>query len=235
MDRRTWSPVTRTGRSAWLAAKGWIGKDAFHLMCKQFVREAVLDIEPSRSGTAIECWLQADHKHETQDPERVPAFVPAFMDTSATAEHVLFTGPRDRQGRRLAVSTDAGPGHTIGLIRLATLVDEWGPLLGWTEDFDGQRVWTPHPIIQIAHLRDSALHEGDEKGDLPLHPHAVGVIERALVAERLLSPRFVNGRFGPRKRHAYSVWQRRAGFLETGIPTLADSSRLGVKHGFDVR
>jgi hypothetical protein len=227
--------MPRTGHDAWAAAKAWVGRDAYHLRCKQFVRDPVLDVSPSRSLTAIECWHEARHQHPQHDPERVPAFVPAFLDTGNPAEHVLFTGPRDRAGHRLAVTTDGAPGDRIALVRLAALVDSWGPLLGWTEDFDGQRVWTPRPMIQIANLRDAALHEADVHGDPPLHPHAVGVVERALVAERLLAPRFVNGKFGPRKRHAYAVWQRRAGFLETGIPSLADSSRLGNRHGFDVR
>jgi hypothetical protein len=226
--------MPRTGRDAWTAAKTWVGRDAYHLRCKQFVREAVLDVTPSRSLTAIECWREAQHKHQVHDPEKVPAFVPAFMDTSATAEHVLFTGPRDQHGHRLAITTDAHNG-LIGLVRLAELVESWGQLFGWTEDFDGQQVWSPRPVLQIANIRDAALHEGDVTGDPPLHPYAVGVVERALVAERLLAPSFVNGRFGRRKRHAYSVWQKRAGFLETGIPTLSDLSRLGVRHGFDVR
>lgn len=226
--------MPRTGRLAGAWFRAMVGRDAYHLMCKAFVRTGV-DVDPSRSGTAIECYREAVHQHPQHDPEKYPAFVPAFMDTSNPAEHTLFTVGRDRQGHRLAVSTDAGPGHTIALVRLAELSDAWGPLIGWVEDFDGQRVWIPRPMIKIANVRDSALHERDERGDPPLHPIAVGVVERALVAERLLSPRFVNGYFGPRKRHAYAVWQKRTGSLETGIPSLADLSRLGIRHGFDVR
>lgn len=226
--------MPRTGRAAGAAAREWIGREAYHLRCKQFVRAEVFNVSPSTSGTAIECWNEARHKHHTGDPENVPAFVAAFMDTSASAEHVLATVGRDRQGHRLAVSTDAWTGQRIGLVRLADLVDSWGPLLGWVEDLDGQRIWSPVPVIHIANVRESALHEGDEHGDAPLHPGAVGVVERALVAERLLAPRFVNGYFGPRKRRAYQAWQQRTGFPQTGIPTLADLSRLGIRHGFDV-
>jgi len=204
-------------------------------MCKAFVRGPVLDVEPSRSATAIECWREAQHQHHQHDPEKIPAFVSAFMDTSNTAEHVLFTGPRDRAGHRLAVTTDGRPGGIIALVRLSALVDAWGPLLGWTEDFDGQRIWTPRPIISIDNIREAALHDNDEHGDPPLHPGAVGVVERALVAERLLSPSHVNGYFGRYKKRAYRAWQKRAGFPVTGIPTLADLSRLALRRGFDVR
>lgn len=225
--------MPRTGRAAAVWFRGRVGDDAFHLMCKAFVRTG-LDVNPSRSLTAIECWREAVHKHPQHDPERYPAFVPAFMDTSASAEHVLFTVGRDRTGHRLAITTDGAPGNRIALIRLAELSHAWGPMIGWTEDLDGQPVWTPRPMISAANVRDAALHDPDVKGDEPLHPRAVGIIEEALVAERLLSRSHVNGRFGRRKRHAYAMWQTRTGFPATGIPELASLSRLGNRHGFDV-
>ena len=227
--------TVRTGLAAGAAAREWIGRAAFHEMCKAFTRGAVFNVEPSTSATAIQAWEQAHHQHPTHDPEAVPAFVPVFLNTHATAEHVCPTVGRDHHGHRLVVTTDGGPGGTIALVRLSDLAASWGPVIGWTEDLDGQRVWDTHPFISIDRLREAALHEGDEHGDPPLHPDVVGVIERALVAERLLAPRFVNGYFGPRKRRAYAAWQTRAGYTGTGIPTLADASRLGVRHGFDVR
>lgn len=136
--------TVRTGPAAGAWARGQVGKAEFHLMCKAFVRTA-FQVEPSRSRTAIECFHEAQHKHPVPDPDRVPAFVPVFMDTSASAEHVVITVGRDSQGHRLCVSTDAGPGSTIGLVRLGQLIHDWGPALGWTEDMDGQRVWTPPP------------------------------------------------------------------------------------------
>lgn len=225
--------VVRTGRAAGAWFRDQVGKAEYHLMCKAFVA-AGFNAEPSTSPTAIAAWEQAEHKHPVHDPEKVPAFVPVFLDTSNAAEHVAATVGRDRTGHRLVVSTDAGPGGTVGLVRLADLM-RWGPIIGWTEDINHQRVWTPQPIIALSNVRDAALHESDEKGDPPLHEHAVRVVERALVAERLLAPAFVNGRFGPRKRHAYALWQHRVGSDPTGVPTMVDLSRLGIRHGFDVR
>lgn len=136
--------MTRTGKAAgdWFHAQ--VGRDAYHNMCKAFVRTG-FDVEPSRSLTAIECFTEAQFKHLTHDPESVPAYVSVFLDTGNPAEHAVATVERDREGHRLCVSTDAGPGSTIGLVRLADLVRGWGPLLGWTEDLDGQRIWTPPP------------------------------------------------------------------------------------------
>lgn len=231
--------TVRMGRDAGAAARSWVGRDAYHLMCKSFVRGAVFNVDPSRSGTAIEAWHETVHKHEVHDPEKVPAFVPVYLDTSNTAEHVAATVGRDSTGHRLVVSTDAGPNHTIGLVRLATLAT-WGPILGWGEDLDGQRVWNPPavtPTIELANVIDAALHEGDRTGDPPLHPRAVGYVERALVAERLLSPSHVNGRFGVRKRWAYAMWQKRIGFSgadANGVPGRISLTKLGQRHGFKV-
>lgn len=232
--------TVRTGHDAGAAARAWIGRDAYHLMCKAFVRGEVFNVVPSRSGTAIEAWNEAEHKHHVSDPEKVPAFVPVFLDTAASAEHVAATVGRDSTGHRLVVSTDAGPNHTIGLVRLATLA-RWGPILGWSEDLDGQRIWTPPaaaPSVELANVVDAALHERDEDGDPPLHPRAVGIVERALVAERLLSPSHVNGRFGVRKRWAYAAWQKRLGFTgaaANGVPGRVSLTKLGQRHGFKVK
>jgi hypothetical protein len=227
--------TVRTGRDAGAAARAWVGRDAYHLMCKAFVRAEVFNVSPSTSGTAIECWREAQHKHVTQDAEKIPAFVPVFMDTSAAAEHVLATVGRDSAGHRLAVSTDAGPGRTIGLVRLADLSRSWGPILGWSEDFDGQRVWTPPaplPVIELNHMIDAArLHHGAHRTEARL-------VERALVAENLLDRKWVDGWFGHRSVLAYAGWQRRCGYTGTaanGIPGRDSLTRLGQRHGFRVK
>lgn len=232
--------TVRTGHDAGRAARAWVGRDAYHLMCKAFVRAEVFNVNPSTSGTAIECWNEAEHKHRVTDPEKVPAFVPVFMDTSASAEHVGATVGRDSTGHRLIVSTDAGPNRTIGLVRLADLARSWGPIIGWSEDLDGQRIWTPPPVtptVELANVVDAALHERDESGDPPLHPRAVGFVERALVAERLLAPAWVNGRFGIHKIKAYAAWQKRIGYTgaqANGVPGRVSLTKLGARHGFKV-
>lgn len=131
----------RTGAEAGAWFRAQVGKAIFSEHCKGFVRTG-LNVVPSTSGTAIECYREAVHKHPTRDPESVPAFVPVFLNTSNVAEHVAFTVGRNAQGKRLVISTDAGPNHTIGLTTLEKLTS-WGPIIGWVEDFDGQRIWTP--------------------------------------------------------------------------------------------
>lgn len=211
-----------------------VGKSEYHLMCKAFVRTG-LNVVPSQSGTAIECFLEAKHKHLIHDPEWIPAFAPVFLDTSNTAEHVAFTVGRNRAGHRMVITTDGGPNNSVALVELVRLRDSWGPILGWTEDFDGQTVYVDKPSISLQNVADAARHEGDVGGDAPLHPRAVGYVERALVAESMLDPQFVNGRFGPRKRRAYARWQRKVDAIrDTGIPDLYSLDRLGRRNGFNV-
>lgn len=131
----------RTGKDAGDWALAQVGHAKFSGLCKAFVRTA-FNVNPSQSGTAIEAWREAKHKHRETVADKIPAYVPVYMDTAASAEHVVITVGKDKDGHRLCVSTDAGPGKTIGLVRLDRLAASWGPILGWAEDMDGQRVYT---------------------------------------------------------------------------------------------
>ena len=139
MNDLPWAP--RIGLEAARWARGWNGDAAFHNMCKAFVR-SVFDIEPSQSGTAIECFNETRHPHKLTAAtiDDVPQWVPIWYDTSNPAEHVAFTLRRQRKtGRRLAITTDARSGQ-IGIVTARDLLS-WGPVIGWAEDFDGKRVW----------------------------------------------------------------------------------------------
>ena len=133
----------RTGIEATKWARGWNGDAAFHNMCKAFVRSSFA-VVPSQSNTAIECWQEArfPHRLTAATIEDVPRAVPVYFNTGNPAEHVVLTLRRERRtGHRLAITTDATNGR-IGIVRLRDLLN-WGPVLGWAEDMDGQRVWVP--------------------------------------------------------------------------------------------
>lgn len=133
------------GRDAWEHGKTFIGSTDFRGMCKAFVRGPCCNVEPSRSSTAREAWAEvpASGKHLISNAEDAPAFVWVFMNTSAAAEHAVYTGPRNSRGHRLCLTVDAGPNRSIAVVSLAALADAWGPVVGWGEFLDGQRIWTP--------------------------------------------------------------------------------------------
>lgn len=133
----------RTGLAATRAARAHVGHAEYHNMCKSFVRGVVYGIEPSQSPTAIAAWNQAVHKHPLRNDqiEDIPWAVPVWYDTSNTAEHIATSIRRDRQGHRLLVTTDGRDGR-ITIVRARDLLS-WGPVIGWAEDLDGQRVWDP--------------------------------------------------------------------------------------------
>lgn len=111
-------------------------------MCKQFVRCA-FDI-PSKSPSAAVCFRQAKFKHKPANINDTPAFVPAFFDTGVFG-HAVLTLAKDKQGRRLCISvdvkdTDNDARREVGVVTLESLL-KWGPFQGWTEDFDGVRVY----------------------------------------------------------------------------------------------
>lgn len=134
----------RRGKKAatWMLRR--IGSEAYPRMCKQFVRHG-FGI-PSKSPSAKVCWEQAKFKHKPKDINDTPAFVPAFFDTGKWG-HSVFTLAKDKQGRRLCISVDVkdkdGDGRReVGVVPLESLL-RWGPYQGWTEDFDGVRVYIP--------------------------------------------------------------------------------------------
>jgi hypothetical protein len=134
----------RKGEKAAVWALNRVKSEAYPAMCKQFVRHS-FDV-PSKSGSARECFNEAKFKHKPKDINDTPGYVPAFFDTGKWGHSVLTLG-KDKDGNRLAISVDVqdkdGDGRKeVGVVRLKDFL-KWGPFQGWTEDFDGVRVYSP--------------------------------------------------------------------------------------------
>lgn len=225
--------MARTGKAAAQFAKSYVGRAAYSNYCKQFVR-TVLDVEPSRSPSAIGCWNIAKFKHRVADPNDVPAYVPVFFDTASRFEHVAFTIGKDAAGKRLCVTTDASNGR-IGIVRVEDIHRRWGPVIGWTEDFDGVRVCTPPKPVQEPPKDDSVLRSGSsgpkvrtlQKGlreTFPAYRNDVAVKRGTLLA--------VDGEYGAQTKAWVQEFQRRAGLKVDGIVAATTKKALagyGVK------
>lgn len=131
----------RKGKAAGQFAINRVKNESFPGMCKQTVRQA-FDI-PSKSADAKECWANTKHKVKPKNINDTPAFVPAYFKTGGH-DHVVITIGKDKQGRRLCVSTDVQDSDhdgrkEIGIVPLEKLVS-WGPYLGYGLDMEGVMV-----------------------------------------------------------------------------------------------
>jgi hypothetical protein len=94
------------------------------------------------------------------------------------------------------------------------------------------------PVVDLSNVvaaarRDPGLRQGGTT-----HKADVLVVERALVAEKLLASKYADGSFGTLTVAAYKAWQKRCGYTGSaadGIPGKASLTKLGTKHGFKVK
>lgn len=131
----------RKGKAAGQFALNRVGNESFPGMCKQTVRQA-FDV-PSKSADAKECFENTKHKMFPKDINDTPPFVPAYFHTGVH-DHVVITIGKDKQGRRLCVSTDVQDADhdgrkEIGIVPLEKLLS-WGPFLGYGLDMEGVMV-----------------------------------------------------------------------------------------------
>lgn len=131
----------RKGKDAWNWAKARIKNESYPGYCKKFVRSA-FDVE-SRSASAKEAWANTKYKFTPDDINDTPAYVAAYFKTGRY-DHVVITGPKDSQGRRMCISTDVQDSdrdgrREVGLVPLQSLT-KWGPFMGYGLDIDSRLI-----------------------------------------------------------------------------------------------
>lgn len=108
--------------------------------CLREVRECY-GVGP-RANDAAEAWATADHRHLEHDPNVIPRGVPVFWlgGTEGHGHVAISTG----DGR--CWSTDINRTGYFDHVDIDDITSKWGlSLVGWTEDLNGVRVWTPNP------------------------------------------------------------------------------------------
>lgn len=129
--------------------------------CLVFVRSCfgIAALWPD-AGTA---WDNAKHKHRTTNPDEIPAGAPVFWELASVADHVALS-----TGRGMCLSNDIRrPGH-IAEVPIDEITRRWGgTLLGWTEDLNGVRVYTPPPTPKTrGKWVDATLKEAQRRAQL---------------------------------------------------------------------
>jgi peptidoglycan hydrolase-like protein with peptidoglycan-binding domain len=95
----------------------------------------------------------------------------------------------------------------------------------------------PQPVVDLSRLVTAARTDPAASGT-PVTYAGVKTVERALVAEGLLTAEYADGHYGTQTVSAYAAWQRRCGYSGSdadGIPGMTTLSRLGAEHGFTVQ
>ena len=122
----------RTGQAAADYARGRVG-DRMHAAgyCLQFTRENYP--VSSYYASAIDAWNGANHRHP--DDENPPVGVPVFYWSSSPYRHVAIY-----VGNRQVVTTY---NDEIRLYSWDAMEGPFGEYMGWTEDLNEVRVWSP--------------------------------------------------------------------------------------------
>lgn len=133
-------------------------------LCLQFTR-LVFGV-PALYATAYKAYLGAEHKHpgDTNPPYGVPVFW-APHDPGG-AGHVA-----PSLGNGLVRTTNSAT-QTVYTVAISKITSAWGmPYLGWTEDLNGVRVWTPPAPAQeddmLADERNMLFHIAALLGETP--------------------------------------------------------------------
>lgn len=106
-------------------------------MCLREVREC-FGVGPA-ADDAAQAWADAKHKHHETDPHKIPRNVPVFWTGGSHGHGHIAIGTGDSR----VWSTDILRSGYFDRVPVTAIHEKWGlTLVGWTEDLNGERVWT---------------------------------------------------------------------------------------------
>lgn len=123
----------------------WLGVATATGWCLKAVRTCyevdAFDFTPNNGAApwAVEAFTFAAFKHPTDNPSDIPRGVPVFWRKDGRPGHIAIS-----LGNGECLSTDITRDGYFDKVRIADIGHAWGmQLLGWTEDLNTVRVWTP--------------------------------------------------------------------------------------------
>lgn len=132
--------MTRTGQDAidWGRRQITQPSQDWYRLCKMFVR-LCFAVPSDGTPDAGKAWDNAKHRHFERDPMKIPEAVPVFWELPSVADHVTIS-----TGNGQCLTNDFRRRGKIDVAGIDEITRGWGAtLLGWTEDIDGVRIWTP--------------------------------------------------------------------------------------------
>lgn len=207
------------------ASRDWTG------WCLMFVR-LMLGVAMN-FPSAISAWKNAKYKHTTGTP---PKGVPVFWDIGKHG-HVALS-----DGGGYCYSTDILRKGKVDRVPISKIASRWGArYLGWTEDLNGVRVYTPpskpatakpstkQNPVSLAALRYHATHGTGKYSPASSGPVCEGVKRRLI--------QLGCGTDASSFASCYAAWQRKLGYTgkdADGIPGMASLKTLAATSNWTV-
>ena len=123
-------------------AKAYLGKGgSYSGMCEKFTRTCMGF--PAKYASARLAYLASKaaggfHTGDYDAPAGVPVFWDILSGKNVRLDHVAYS-----VGNGYCISTSAGPGGTVALVKISDLTRRWGMrYLGWAEIYHGKRVFS---------------------------------------------------------------------------------------------
>lgn len=192
-------------------------------LCLQFTR-LCFNVGPKHPD-AEEAWNKAQWKHQTTNAKSIPAGVPVFWRTRSPYDHVALS-----IGGGKCISTDIKRRGKVDIVDIDTITKAWGgPLLGWTEDVNGVRVFFPpkveapkpsdmpkaRPSFSVSALK-AARYKHPARSGTSDRTEQVKVFEQALVKTGWLKPSLADGHYGTATVEAVKRFQRKHSGVRNG-------------------
>lgn len=145
MTKATWrgNPLRFAAREHRKASRDWTG------WCLVFARSCYG--VAARYPSAAAAWRAAEHKHPTTDPRTIPRGAPVWwLGGSGGFGHVAIS-----TGDGWCWSTDLRRRGQVDKVPIDDVARLWGlQLVGWSEDLNGVRVYTPAVNNRVTAARE---------------------------------------------------------------------------------
>ena len=239
------SPTLRNATQAVDWAKRQISNPSqnWNSLCLKFTRSCYG--VAAKYPDAKTAWANVKWRHSTTDAYSIPSGVPVYWATSSKYDHIAIS-----IGDGKCISTDIKRRGKPDIVAIDLVTKKWGPLLGWSEDVNGVRVYTPMgfpggipPVlpagkyISLSGLRNAAQTDPGKPNQNTTNYAAVKPVEDALVAKGLLDKDLADGHYGKATRAAYKRFQELCGYsgaAADGIPGRVSLRALMGPRGYTI-
>lgn len=203
--------------STWAASEHYHPTRSWYRMCLAYTHDCFG--VGALYGRAITAYYNTNHRHTSWPP---PKAVPVWW-AGGRDGHVAFS-----LGDGTCWSNDYYRVGKIDRVGIHTISAGWGyHYLGWSEDINEVRVYTPHwPTIDISNVIHATRYGGDVRNGLLLKKAIVSEVGRGNMG---LGSDYLGHHF----RNRYRLLQRKWYGTGDGIPGPVSLTRLCKAHNLD--